>query len=113
MNAYMKNVKCLPAAELYKDKNISLSLPIALSLSLRLALSACLKLPYVIFIILLFLFLTLEAYWVTRWKVLLQVTLYLFIESEGAEKSSANWVYEISGMTGKKKERKQQMTLVL
>lgn len=30
MNAYMQNFKCLPAAEMYRDKNISLSLPIAL-----------------------------------------------------------------------------------
>lgn len=52
MNAYMKNRKCLPAAEMYKDENIFLSLPIALSLSLHLARSVCLKLPSVIFIIL-------------------------------------------------------------
>lgn len=116
MNAYMKNVKCLPAAELYKHKNISLSLHIALSPS-HLALSACLKLPYVIFIILLFLFFfffsffTFEAYWVTRWKDLPRVTLYLFIESERAEKSRANWVYEISGMTcGKMKKENNETT---
>lgn len=105
----MHTWKILSACPLLNtDKNMSVSLPIALSLSLHLALSACLKIPYVIFIISLFLFFffTLEAYWATRWKDLPQVTLYLFIESEWAEKARVNWGYEKPGMTGQVKRKK-------
>lgn len=102
----MKNFKCLPAAE-HRQKHVPVTPYCSFSVSSSCAL--CLSedsLCYFYHFIVSFFFFTLEAYWATRWKDLPQVTLYLFIESEWAEKARVNWGYEKPGMTGQVKRKK-------